>query len=126
MRKLAGPVFILAGVLHFVRPRWYEAIMPPGLPAQRELVYASGVAEIVGGVGLLVPRTRNLASWWLVATLVAVFPANVHMALNPDDYDVPGGKWALYARLPVQLLFIAWVRAAAGPHRSTIREKDRP
>ena len=127
MRKLAGPVFILAGVLHFVRPRWYEAIMPPYLPAHRELVYASGVAEAAGGVGLLVPRLRNLAGWWLVATLVAVFPANVHMALNPEDYrDVPGGRWALYARLPVQLLFIAWVRAAAGAHRSTTREKARP
>ena len=114
MRALAGPVFIAAGVLHFLRPGMYEAIMPSYLPAQRELVYASGVAEIVGGAALMHARTRRFGMWWLIATLVAVFPANVHMALNPDDYrSVPGGKWALYARLPVQLLFIAWVRAAA-------------
>ena len=114
MRALAGPFFIVAGVLHFVRPRMYEAIMPPYVPAHRELVYASGVAEIAGGLALLVPRLRTFGMWWLIATLIAVFPANVHMALNPDDYrGVPGGRWALYARLPVQLLFIAWVRAAA-------------
>ncbi len=116
MKALAGPFFIVAGVLHFLRPGMYEAIMPSYLPAQRELVYASGVAEIVGGAALLAPRTRRLGMWWLIATLVAVFPANVHMALNPDDYrGVPGGEAALYARLPVQLLFIAWVRAAARP-----------
>ena len=116
MRFLAGPVFIVAGVLHFLRPGMYEAIMPPYLPAHRELVYASGVAEILGGGALLHERTRRFGMWWLIATLVAVFPANLHMALNPDDYrGVPGGKLALYARLPVQLLFIAWVRAAARP-----------
>ena len=114
LRRLAGPVFVLAGTLHFVRPRWYMRIMPPYLPAHRELVYASGVAEIVGGAALLRPETRRFGMWWLLATLIAVFPANVHMALNPDDYrDVPGGRWALYARLPFQLVFIAWVRAAA-------------
>jgi len=111
---LAGPVFIAAGVLHFLRPGMYEAIMPPYLPPHRELVYASGVAEIVGGAALLAPRTPTFGMWGLIPTLVAVFPANLHMAINPDDYrGVPGGKWALYARLPVQLLFIAWVRAAA-------------
>jgi uncharacterized membrane protein len=59
-------------------------------------------------------RVRRLAGWWLVATLVAVFPANVHMAVNADDYpDIPGGQAALIARLPFQLAFISWVRAAA-------------
>ncbi len=112
VRLLAGPVFIAAGVLHFVKTGWYERIMPPWLPAHRELVYASGVAEIAGGAGLLHPRTRAIAGWWLIATLIAVFPANVHMARHHDDYDVPGAATALYARLPLQLVFIAWVRAA--------------
>ena len=116
MRRLFGIVFTLAGILHFVRPRMYEAIMPDYLPAQRELVYASGAAEIAGGLGTLHPRTRAAASWWSIATLVAVFPANVHMALNPERYKkVPGGRNALYARLPVQALFIAWARAAGRP-----------
>jgi uncharacterized membrane protein len=112
LRRLCGPVFVLAGILHFVKPRMYEAIMPPWLPRHRELVYASGVAEIAGGAGLLVPAVRRPAGWWLIATLVAVFPANVHMALHADRFRVPGGRNALLARLPFQAVFIAWVRAA--------------
>jgi uncharacterized membrane protein len=116
LRKLAGPLFILTGVLHFLIPRTYEAIMPPYLPAHRELVYASGVAEAVGGAALLSSsaRTRELGKWWLYGVLLAVFPANVHMALNPEDFKkVPGGPWSLYARLPLQIVFALWVRAAA-------------
>ena len=111
-RVLAGPVFIAAGLLHFIKPGFYEAIMPEWLPAHTELVYASGVAEIAGGAALLAPdrKVRRWGAYWLIATLVAVFPANVHMALNPEDYDFP--KWALWARLPLQGGFIAWVWAA--------------
>jgi uncharacterized membrane protein len=113
-RRLFGPFFILAGIMHFARPRMYEAIMPDYLPAHRPLVYASGVAEAVGGAALLHPRTRRLGGRLSVATLVAVFPANLHMALHPERYPgIPGGRRALYARLPVQLLLIAWARAAA-------------
>jgi uncharacterized membrane protein len=111
LRRLCGPFSVLAGALHFARPRLYEAIVPPWLPRHRELFYASGVAEIVGGAGLMTPLRRP-AGWWLVATLVAVFPANVHMALHPDDYRVPGGRTALLARLPFQLAFVAWIRSA--------------
>jgi uncharacterized membrane protein len=97
--------------MHFIRPREYRAIMPDYLPAHRELVAASGVAEIVGGLGALHPRTRRLAGWWLVATLLAVFPANVHMALHPEGYRrIP--RPLLYARLPIQGLFIAWALRA--------------
>ena len=112
-RRLFGIFFIVAGVLHFVKPRWYLAIMPDYLPAQRELVYASGVAEIAGGLGTLIPATRKAGSWLSIATLVAVFPANLHMALNPDRFDsVPGGATGLYARLPLQALLIAWAWSA--------------
>ena len=109
---LCGPFFVAAGTLHFLKPRPYEAIVPDYLPAHRDLVYASGAAEILGGAGLLHPRTRRLAGWWLVATLVAVFPANVWMAQHPERYRVPGGRAALLARLPLQALLVAWVRAA--------------
>ena len=112
LSRLFGPFFVLAGVMHFVIPGTYEAIVPDYLPAKRELVYASGVAEIAGGLGVMHARTRRAASWWSVATLVAVFPANLHMALNPDRYRLPGGRVGLYARLPVQLVFIAWALAA--------------
>ena len=67
---------------------------------------------MAGGAGVMHPRTRRAAAWWSVATLVAVFPANLHMALNPDRYRVPGGRPALWLRLPVQALFIAWAIAA--------------
>ena len=111
-RRLFGPFFIFAGLMHFVIPRAYAAIVPPQLPNKRAVVFASGVAEIAGGAGVLHPRTRKAASAWSVATLLAVFPANVHMALNPERYRVPGGSLALYLRLPVQALFIAWAIAA--------------
>jgi uncharacterized membrane protein len=112
-RELAGPVFVIAGALHFVMPRVYRRIMPPYVPAPMAMVYASGVAEIAGGVGLMVPARRRIAGWWLIATLIAVFPANLHMALHPDDYrEIPGGAPALWARLPLQAVFIAWVRSA--------------
>ncbi|MEA2479719.1 MAG: hypothetical protein QOJ07_1641 [Thermoleophilaceae bacterium] len=117
MRRLFGPLFVAAGLLHFARPRMYEAIMPDYLPAHRELVLASGAAEMAGGLALLHPRTRRAGSLISIATLVAVFPANVHMTLNPERYEkaVPGGRPALWARLPVQALFILWARAAGKP-----------
>jgi uncharacterized membrane protein len=109
--RLCGPFFIAAGANHFRNPRFYRAIMPDYLPAHDELVVASGVAEIAGGAALLHPRTRRVGAWWLIATLIAVFPANLHMALHPERYkNLPPA--ALYARLPFQLVFIAWVRAA--------------
>ncbi len=109
-RFFAGPVMTFAGTMHFAKPRWYLRIMPPYLPAHRELVYVSGVAEIAGAVGTMYPRTRRSAGLFLIATLVAVFPANLHMAVNPDDFrDVPGGAAALWARLPFQALFVYWV-----------------
>ncbi len=113
LARLFGPFFVFAGIMHFVMPRTYEAIVPDYLgSARRELVVASGIAAIAGGLGVIHPRTRRAASWWSVATLVAVFPANLHMALHPDKYKVPGGRTALHLRLPVQILFIAWALAA--------------
>ena len=107
-RALLGLTFVATGVLHFLRPRMYEAIMPRYLPAHRELVYASGIAELAGGAGVLHPRTRKAAGWWLIATLVAVLPANVEMAVNADRFkQFP--EPLLWARLPLQGAVIAWV-----------------
>jgi len=108
-----GSFFVFTGVLHFLIPRVYESIVPDALPAKRAIVYASGVAEIAGGAGVMNTRTRRAASLWSIATLVAVFPANVHMALHPEDFpQVPGGRATLLARLPFQGVFVALVRAA--------------
>jgi uncharacterized membrane protein len=120
MGRLFGPFFVFAGVMHFVKTRWYERIMPPYVPRHRELVYAAGVAEIAGGFATMHPSTRKAGSLWSIATLIAVFPANLHMALEPERFEqgVPGGRATLYARLPVQLLLIAWAYAAGDWDRS--------
>jgi uncharacterized membrane protein len=110
LRQLVGPFFVVAGALHFVSPRTYKKIMPPWVPAPGTMVYASGVAEIAGGMGMMVRARRRLAGWLLIATMVAVFPANLHMAMNAEEYAaVPGGAASLWARLPFQGLFIAWI-----------------
>jgi len=115
-QRLLALAFIAAGALHFVRPRTYEEIMPGYLPAHHELVLASGAAEIASALAILYPRTRRLGGLWLAATLVAVFPANIHMALHPDRY--PGVAPALlWARLPIQPLLIWWVLRATGRPR---------
>jgi uncharacterized membrane protein len=113
VRAFTGIAFIVAGTLHFTHTRAYEAIMPPYVPRHRESVLVSGAAEIAGGVGVLVPQARPYARWWLLALLTAVFPANVHMALNAGDFkEMP--RWSLWARLPFQLAFAALVwRATA-------------
>lgn len=107
---------MVAGVLHFVRPATYERIIPPGLPWPAALVYVSGLAEIAGGVGLLVPRLRRAAGWGLAALLIAVVPANLYMAVRADrfaDLDLP--VWALWLRLPLQGLLILWLLRVARP-----------
>jgi uncharacterized membrane protein len=89
--------------------------MPPSFPRHRESVLVSGAAEIAGGIGVLVPGARPLARWWLLALLVAVFPANLNMALNPQRYRrVP--PWALWLRLPFQAVFAraVWRATEAG------------
>jgi len=115
-RGALAAFFSLAGTLHFVRPRPYESIVPPRFP-KKESVAISGVAEVVGGLAVLHPATRRAGRWWLIALLLAVFPANVWMALSPEK--VPGAtkipRWALWARLPLQPLAMLWVwRATRG------------
>ena len=100
--------FTAAGVNHFVSPGVYLKIMPDYLPWPLALVYVSGFFEVLGGVGLAVPRLRRAAGWGLIALLVAVFPANVDMLMNADQFPaIP--VWALVARLPLQGVLIAWV-----------------
>ena len=101
--------FVFAGVTHFTRPEFFTAIVPPALPAPLALVYVSGVFEILGGLGVLWPATRAAAGVGLVALLVAVYPANLYMAWAPERFVAQGTPlWALYARLPLQFVFIAW------------------
>ena len=113
-RRALAAFFISAGVNHFVIPRVYKRIVPPGLGDPGTLVRISGVAEVAGGVGVLLPQTRRLAGFGLIALLVAVFPANVHMARNPEKFEkIPAS--ALYARLPLQPLMMWWAWRATKP-----------
>jgi uncharacterized membrane protein len=106
-RYVMGGIYVAAGVAHFAATRMYMGIVPDYLPAKRELVLISGVAEIAGGLGVMVPATRRVAGWGLIVLLVAVMPANIWMAQHPERY--PGiPVWALLLRLPLQLPLIWW------------------
>lgn len=107
-RAIVAAAMVGIGVMHFVRPEPFVKIVPAWLPAPLALVYVSGVFEILGGLGLLVKRTRRLAGLGLIALYVAVFPANINMAVNdiqPTNAVIP--RAAQWARLPFQVLFIA-------------------
>lgn len=102
-------LMVAAGANHFVTPDTYVGMMPTVLPAPLMLVYVSGIAEIAGGLGLILVRTRKLAAYGLIALLIAIFPANLNMAINDLPLgDTPVPTWALWARLPLQLVLIAW------------------
>ena len=105
-KVLLGFTFVVAGCLHFVFPEQYVRIMPPALPLPRLLVYVSGAGEVGLGLGMFT-RFARWAAWGLIALLLAVFPANVHMALHPElTPKLPA--WTLWARLPFQAVFMAW------------------
>ena len=107
--------WLVAGTMHFVRARDYEATVPDYVPmSARDAVRWSGYAEIAGGLMAIPSSTRRVARWWLTGLLIAVFPANVHMALEPDQVIDRGApirntpRWLLWLRLPVQPLFVLW------------------
>jgi len=103
---LQALLYIAAGANHFINPKPYLALMPPYMPAHSLMVIVSGVAEIVLGLGLLFPATRSLSAWGLILLLIAVFPANVFMALSSRFRKTP--VWLRWARLPLQGLLIWW------------------
>lgn len=115
-------LYLVAGAMHFLRPDVYRPMMPPWLPWHDVLILLSGAAEMALGALLLVPATRRLAAWGVIALLVAVLPANLHVALN----DVPlfgaergagAMNWVRIAFQPV-LVWWAWLQAGSGSGRS--------
>jgi uncharacterized membrane protein len=105
-----GLFYIFAGIQHFRVAEYYLPMIPPYLPWHAELVFLSGVAEVLCGVGVLIPQTRKLAAWATIALLIAVFPANIHVAMNDIAlFGATEGPGPLgYIRLPFQLVLIAW------------------
>ena len=113
---LLAAFFVFMGVMHFVAPEGMVHAVPPWLPNAPLLVAVSGVFEILGGLGVLLPATRRLAGFGLIALLVAVYPANIQMALSEGPWTAQGvPAWLLWARLPFQFLFIAWAWWATQP-----------
>jgi uncharacterized membrane protein len=113
-RRALAAFFTFTGTMHFLKPRFFEAIVPPAIESmKKEVVAVSGVAEIAGGIAVLNPATRRFGRWWLLALLLSIFPANIHMAVSPEQIEgldlnkIP--RWALWARLPLQPLAMLWV-----------------
>lgn len=107
---IAAVLYVFAGVSHFLHFAAYLKMVPPYVPWPRAMVYLSGAAEIVGGSALLARRFRPMAAVGLLALLVAVFPANIHMAVDHVQVtSTPIPNWLLWARLPVQLLLVWWL-----------------
>ena len=104
---LLGIAFVLAGANHFINSDFYLKMMPPYLPWHLFLVRLSGVLQIALGILLLIPKFSRLAAWGMIALLIAVFPANLFMAMNTDSFP-EFSRGALYLRLPLQLVIIAW------------------
>ena len=100
-------LYIAAGIYHFVNPKMYQRIMPTYLPWHMPLVYISGVCEIVFALLLIPESTRPVAAWLIIVLLIAVFPANIQMAVNFWQKQRPA-LWLALARLPLQFVLIWW------------------
>ena len=115
---LLAAFWIFGGVNHFANPSFYTAIMPSYLPAHLELVWLTGILEIAAGIGALLPQTRVVAGWGIIALLIAFMPVHIHMIANSEIFVAQGiPYWALWVRLPIQALFIAWAWWATRPER---------
>ncbi|TGK32713.1 DoxX-like family protein [Leptospira gomenensis] len=99
-------LYVLAGILHFVLPKFYLRIIPPYIPYPKFVVYLSGLIEIILGAALLFPETRRLGAWGIILLLIAVFPANIYHFQSRRKKDPP--KWVLLLRLPLQFALIYW------------------
>ncbi|MGI8670802.1 MAG: DoxX family protein [Aridibacter sp.] len=107
LKWIFGLAFIFAGANHFINPKFYLKIMPPYLPWHLFLIYLSGIFEIILGIMLLIPKTQKLAAWGLILLLIAVFPANIYMAMNPNKFPELN-PLLIYLRLLIQFVLIAW------------------
>ncbi len=107
---LMGLAYMFTGFMHFYRPDFYVPMMPPYIPWHEAMVFLSGVAELVLGVAVLIPTTRKLAAWGLIVLLIAILPANIHIAVHnvPVFGASEGPGLAAWVRVPFQAVLIAW------------------
>jgi uncharacterized membrane protein len=119
---IAGIIFIIAGINHFIIPNFYMEIMPPYLPYPLMLIYLSGVAEVICGILLIISKTRKIGAWLTIALLIAIFPANIQMSI--DELNNAGVLfYASILRLPLQFLLIYWVYRFTKEIKSKSKEK---
>lgn len=131
LRVILAISIIIVGITHFSSPDTYVKIVPPQLPYPWELVYISGVFEVLGGLGLLVPNVSQFSAWGLIALFIAVFPANINMAVNHIHLDnIPDSPWFQVVRLPLQAVLIAWAWWYTKPsdprHQAALINLDEP
>jgi len=108
LRVIFSLSLIVIGITHFLRAEQFARIVPPVFPTYAS-VYISGVFEILGGIGLLIPSVSVAAAWGLIALFIAVFPANIYMAVHNIKLDgVPQNQLLYWGRLPLQAVLIAW------------------
>ena len=105
-------LYTVAGINHFISPRFYLKIMPPALPYHKALVNISGICEVVFALLLLPVATRHIAAWLIILLLIAIFPANIYMAIKWQRKHHPY-LWVAYARLPLQFVLIWWAYTIA-------------
>lgn len=120
LRYLLAVLFLCSGVYHFISPETYLSMMPIYVPYPETANYLSGATEILGGIGVVLPRWQRAAGWGLIVLLVALLPANLHMAMNGwESVTLP--KWILWLSVPLQFLLMAWVYYAclSDPKRNT-------
>ena len=109
-RVLISLIFIFIGILHFKMTEKFVLIVPPIIPYAKEVVYISGIFEILGGVGILIPKLKRQAAFGLILLLIIVFPANIYMALyNIQLGGILNNSILQWLRLPLQAVFIWWV-----------------
>jgi uncharacterized membrane protein len=109
LRIILAICIIIVGIMHFAVADPFIKIVPPYLPYHRELVYISGFFEILGGIGILVPPVSQAAAWGLFILFIAVFPANINMAVNAIDLPhIPDSSVLRWVRLPLQAVLLAW------------------
>ena len=110
-RYIIAGLFILTGLLHFIRPQVFVNIMPDYIPYHLLMVYLSGLAEILGGIGILFSQTQSMAAWGLILLLLAVFPANINMTVEAIQKQGYWTWWSMATilRLPLQFVLIYWI-----------------
>ncbi|MEK7794360.1 MAG: DoxX family membrane protein [Candidatus Hydrogenedentota bacterium] len=122
LRYLLAVFFVGGGINHFRIPAWYVNLMPPYMPLHEELVWLSGVTEVIAGVMVAVPAWSRWGGWFVIAHLIAFMPVHIHMAVNPERYTDMGPPGAMYFRIVLQGVFVVWAWWAAAARTGAASE----